>query len=346
MANIKGFFINHWKGLILCSATAIPAWVIGKAVPVIGGPVLAIVFGMILGSLLKDKTKFSPGLKFASKNLLKIAIVLLGFGINLSVVLETGKKSLPIILATISVALLISIVLQRVLGIPKKTATLIGVGSSICGASAIAAAAPVINAEDDDIAQSIYVIFFFNVLAALIFPILGSILGFSQTNGEAFGIFAGTAINDTSSVSAAASTWDLLHGLGTETLDYAVTVKLTRTLAIIPITLGLSLLHKEGEKQNHKFDKLLKIIPFFVLLFICSSIITTLFGDNYLLQAIIPVLKTLSKFFIVISMASIGINANLKNLVKTGKKPLLLGLACWISITLISLLFQRILGIW
>lgn len=119
--------------------------------------------------------------------------------------------------------------------IPSDISTLVGVGSSICGGSAIAATAPVIGADDDEVAQAISVIFFFNILAAVLFPILGSLVGFSTTDGEAFGVFAGTAVNDTSSVTAAAASWDSMWGLGTQTLDKAVTVKLTRTLAIIPI---------------------------------------------------------------------------------------------------------------
>lgn len=148
----------------------------------------------------------------------------------------------------------------------------VGVGSSICGGSAIAATAPVIDADDEEVAQAISVIFFFNVLAALIFPAFGKLIGFNTMTGESFGIFAGTAVNDTSSVTACASTWDSMWNLGTETLDTAVTVKLTRTLAIIPIT-------------------------------------------------------------------------NIVKLIKTGGKPLIMGFCCWAGITGVSLLMQKVLGL-
>ena len=138
------------------------------------------------------------GIKFTSKKVLQWAVVLLGFGLDLTVVLKTGKQSLPIIVCTIAVSLLIAFVLHKALRIPSKISTLVGVGSSICGGSAIAATAPVIDADDEEVAQSISVIFFFNVLAAILFPILGNLIGFSTTSGEAFGIFAGTAVNDTS----------------------------------------------------------------------------------------------------------------------------------------------------
>ena len=169
---------------------------------------------MIVTLFLKKKDPFKSGITFVSKKVLQCAVVLLGFGLNLTVILQTGKQSLPIIVGTICTALLLAAILRRAFRIPDKTATLIGVGSSICGGSAIAAAAPVIGADDEEVAQSISVIFFFNVLAALIFPAFGTFLGFSTTSGEAFGIFAGTAVNDTSSVTATAATWDSLYHLG------------------------------------------------------------------------------------------------------------------------------------
>ena len=198
------------------------------------------------------KKNAEAGIKWTSKIILQTAVVLLGFGMNLGVILQTGRQSLPIIVSTISTSLLIAWLLRKVLNVPSNTSILVGVGSSICGGSAIAATAPVIDADDTEVAQAISVIFFFNVIAAVLFPILGNALGFDTTSGNAFGIFAGTAINDTSSVTAAASTWDSIWNLGSETLNTAVTVKLTRTLAIIPITLVLSLIRAKSAAKDGK----------------------------------------------------------------------------------------------
>lgn len=341
------FIRRNWQGFGLCLLIAIPSWLLGRQFPLIGGPVFAILAGMILTLILKDKTRFEAGIKFTSKKILQYAVVLLGFGLNLSVIMQTGKQSLPIIIGTISTSLIISYVLHRLMHIPSKISTLVGVGSSICGGSAIAATAPVIDADDEEVAQAISVIFFFNVIAALLFPALGAWLGFSTHSGEAFGVFAGTAINDTSSVTAAASTWDSMYHLGTATLDKAVTVKLTRTLAIIPITLVLAFLQARKLKQSGaKKISMKKIFPFFILFFLAASIITTIatsFGvsPNFFL----PV-KELSKFFIVLAMAAIGLNSNIIKLIKTGGKPILMGLCCWIGITGVSLFLQHFLGIW
>lgn len=333
-------------GLLLCLAIALPSWYLGKLFPIIGGPVFAILAGMVLTLFLKDKTAFQSGITFTSKKILQYAVILLGFGLNLSVILETGAQSLPIILATITVSLVIAYVLHRVMHIPGKISTLVGVGSSICGGSAIAATAPVIDADDEEVAQAISVIFFFNVLAAILFPSFGAMLGFSTTTGEAFGIFAGTAVNDTSSVTAAASTWDALYGLGSATLDKAVTVKLTRTLAIIPITLFLAFLRTRQENADGKKVELKKIFPFFILYFILASVITTAAVALGAPVSFFSPFKTLSKFFIVMAMSAIGLNTNIVKLVKSGGKPIFMGLCCWAGITGVSLLMQRILGLW
>ena len=178
------FIQKNVKGILLCLVLAIPCWFLGQAVPVVGGPVFGILAGMLITLLLKDKTQFQSGITFVSKKVLQYAVILLGFGLNLSVILETGKQSLPIILATISTSLIIAYVLHRIMHVPGKISTLVGVGSSICGGSAIAATAPVIDADDEEVAQAISVIFFFNMLAALFFPALGALLGFSTTSGE------------------------------------------------------------------------------------------------------------------------------------------------------------------
>lgn len=340
---------KNTPGILLCLAIAVPSWLLGKRFPVAGGAVIAILAGMAITLFLKDKGAADSGIRFVSKKVLQWAVVLLGFGLNLNVVVRTGRQSLPIILCTITTSLVIAWLLHKVLHIPGKISTLVGVGSSICGGSAIAATAPVIDAGDEEVAQAISVIFFFNVIAAVLFPALGHLLGFSTVSGESFGIFAGTAINDTSSVTAAASTWDSMWKLGTATLDKAVTVKLTRTLAIIPITLVLALHRTREEKRRGGDGKKVnfrQIFPFFILYFIAASLITTAASALGAPPAMFEPFKTLSKFMIVLAMAAIGLNSNLVKLIKTGGKPIVLGACCWAGITAVSLLMQSVMGLW
>lgn len=331
-----------YQGILFCIAIAIPAWCLGKALPVVGGPVFAILMGIILNRVIKRTDSIQPGIKYTSKKILQYAVILLGFGMNLSDILAKGKQSLPIIVSTITTALILAFLLYKIMKTPTKTSILIGVGSCICGGSAIAATAPVIDAGEEEIAQSISVIFLFNVAAALLFPVLGGVLGLSN---EGFGLFAGTAINDTSSVTAAATAWDGIHG--SNTLEAATIVKLTRTLAIIPITLILSVWQmRKAKKENSRETggfQLKKIFPFFILFFVLASVITTVFA---LPAAVTAPLKNLSKFFIIMAMAAIGFHTDIVKLIKTGGKPIFMGFCCWLGISLVSLLMQHLLGIW
>ncbi len=343
------FVKRNWRGILICLLIAIPSWVLGKMFPVIGGAVIAIIAGMIITLIWNDKGKAESGIRWTSKVVLQTAVVFLGFGMDLGVILQTGKQSLPIIICTITISLIIARILQKALKVPENTSILVGVGSSICGGSAIAATAPVIDADDDEIAQSIAVIFFFNVLAAIFFPILGKAIGFDTAQGNAFGIFAGTAINDTSSVTAAASTWDSMWNLGSETLNKAVTVKLTRTLAIIPITLGLSMIRaKKSTKDGMKSTgfSLKQSFPMFILYFVIAAIITTVCIHMGINAEVFHPVKELSKFMIIMAMAAIGLNSNIVKLIRTGGKPIVIGASCWCGITAVSLLMQHIMGIW
>ncbi len=333
------FIKKNGAGLLLCLIIAIPSWFLGQAVPVVGGPVFSILIGMVVTLILTKKEPFTAGITFTSKKILQAAVVFLGFGMNLTEILAKGKQSLPIIISTISASLITAFILYKVMKLRTNNAILVGVGSSICGGSAIAATAPVIDASDEEVAQSISVIFLFNVIAALVFPTLGGMLGLSN---EGFGLFAGTAINDTSSVTAAATAWDGIHG--SHTLEAAAIVKMTRTLAIIPITLALAIYRGRKEKKTEGSSfSLKKCFPFFVLFFVLASVVTTVFQ---LPAEVTAPLKELSKFLIVMAMAAIGLNTNIVKLIKTGGKPIFTGFCCWLVISLVSLAMQHTLGIW
>lgn len=360
MANVK----NVAPGVGLCAAIALPCWFLGEALPVVGGPVFAILIGMVIALWWKQPARgtVQDGIAFTAKKVLQYAVILLGFGLNLAQIAAVGAESLPIILTTIATALIVGYILYRVLSVDSAIATLIAVGSSICGGSAIAATAPVIRAKDEQVAQAISVIFLFNVVAALIFPTLGGMLGMSN---EGFGLFAGTAVNDTSSVTAAAAAWDGMHP-GSNALDDATIVKLTRTLAIIPITLvlGIVMARKEGADGLAVSDpaanaaaaptgarllggfSLKRAFPTFILLFLAASVITTVAVAAGADAAAFAPLKALSKFFIVMAMAAIGLNTDLVKLVRSGAKPILMGLICWICIAAASLGMQHLLNLW
>ena len=275
------------------------------------------------------------GITFCSKKILQYSIIFIGFGMNIRTVLATGGQSLAVMLCTIAASLLTAFLMGRALKVPGNTATLIGVGTSICGGSAIAATAPVIEADDREVAYSISTIFLFNILAVFIFPALGRVFHMTDTG---FGIWAGTAINDTSSVVAAGFTFSDAAG------ELATIVKLTRTLMIIPITLALTVHRTWKRKQQGTAAasnySIVKIFPWFVLGFLLTAILNS---TGWIPSAASSWLNELGKFGIMVAMAGIGLNTNLKNLVKNGVRPIALGLCCWFVVAVVSLVVQHLL---
>ena len=347
-------------GIALCALVAGCATLLSGidfgsfSMDIIGAPVISILSGMLItmaSPALASSAHLKDGIKFTSKKILQYAVIILGFSLNLGTIAKMGSQSLPVIISTISASLITAFVMMKVLKLDGKVSCLIGVGSSICGGSAVAATAPVIEADDEQVAQAISVIFLFNVIAAFIFPTLGYKLGFGS---EGFAIFAGTAVNDTSSVTAVASTAEGLYGVE-GILSSAVTVKLVRTLAIIPITLSIALFRawkakKEGGKSAD--FSLKKIFPWFILYFIAASIITSLVGllpdsgfTAFYSGSFVKAMKWLAKFFIAMAMCAIGLNTNLVKLVKNGGKPIAMGFSCWLMISLVSIAVQYALGI-
>ncbi|MEL7610745.1 MAG: YeiH family protein [Bacillota bacterium] len=322
---------NNLPGIALAALLAVPAWLLGKAFPVAGSPVLGILFGMA-AAFWKRPSRLESGIKYTSKKLLQYSIILLGFDMNLYSIFKVGSETLILMCFTLTAAFLTAFIAGKLLKIEGKTGVLIGVGTAICGGSAIAAAAPVVHASDEEVAHSISTIFFFNVLAAFIFPVLGHLLGMSD---HSFGLWAGTAVNDTSSVVAAGYTYSGAAG------DLAVIVKLTRTLMIVPVTFALALYtsKKSAQSQGGGYS-MVKIFPWFVLGFLAASVVRTF------VPMPVEVGKTLAqigKFVIVMAMAAIGLNTNIVKLVKKGGKPVLLGMICWIVLSLTSLAVQYFL---
>jgi uncharacterized integral membrane protein (TIGR00698 family) len=321
-------------GIALCLATAIPAYFLGKGFPLVGGP----VFGILLGMILRMRGKPSAadgGIRYTSRKILQYSIILLGFQMNLFQILKTVKEFVLVLVFTLTAALAGAYFIGKALMVPKNLSTRVGVGTGICGGSAIAAAAPAIGAGDEEIAQSISTIFLFNILAVFLFPPLGRLFSLSDPG---FGIWAGTAINDTSSVVAAGAAWS--EAAGNETaLTLATIVKLTRTLAIVPVTFFLAMVSsrqsaKGGRNGNFSFSK---VFPWFVLYFLLTAICYTFLPIP---ENIARGLSSFGKFLIVMAMSAVGWNTDLKKLIKNGKKPILLGFCCWVLVAGVSLAVQ------
>lgn len=332
------------SGIVLCLIIALPAWLLGMKFPIIGGPVFGILFGMIL-AFIKRPPLLESGIKFTSKYILQYSIILLGFEMNLFNVIKVGGQSLMVMVFTLSSSFLTAYFVGKAMKIDGNTTTLIGVGTSICGGSAIAATAPVIRAKDEDVAQAISTIFLFNIIAVFIFPPLGHLIGLSDMG---FGMWAGTAINDTSSVVAAGASWSSAAGNNTA-LAFATIVKLTRTLMIVPITLVLAIYTTRKLKKQNMADgtsdnnfSIAKVFPWFVLGFVLTAIMNTFLPIP---TETSELLVKIGKFMIIMAMTGIGLNTNLKKLLTNGLKPICLGLCCWFMVAVVSLIVQQFTGI-
>jgi uncharacterized integral membrane protein (TIGR00698 family) len=320
-------------GLLLAIAIALIALWLGRLAPLIGGPVIGIVLGILVRNTLAPGERYTPGIAFGGKQVLQWSIIALGFGLSLTQVAKTGLESLSVTLVTLTVAFVSAWALGRALGVHDKLKILIGVGTAICGGSAIAAVTPIVKPDEHDTAFAISTIFLFNVVAVLIFPPLGHLLHLSDLG---FGLWAGTAINDTSSVVAAGYSYSQAAG------DYATIVKLTRATLIIPVCLLLAFATAARARKAGAADfSLRRIFPWFILWFLVASGLRT---AGLIPAAIQPALHALAEFLIIVALTAIGLSANLRRMIASGARPILLGLGVWAAVAASSLAVQLVMG--
>lgn len=319
-------------GIAACLAIALVATWLGNLMPLVGAPVFAILIGILIGNIRRPGPRLKGGIVYSGKKILQLSIVLLGAGLSLGQVWQTGRESLGVMLISLAAALLAAWFIGRALNIHGRLIGLVGVGTGICGGSAIAAVAPIIEADDEEIAFAISTVFLFNVVAVFIFPVIGHALALTPSG---FGLWAGTAINDTSSVVAAA------YSYGKEAGDYATVTKLARTVMIVPICFGLAL-YMRSRRAAGRYS-FVRGLPWFILVFLLAALLNSLglFGaeGGHHIAAI-------GKFLIAVALAGVGLGASFAAMVRTGPKPILLGLLVWVCVALTSLLTQRALSLW
>ena len=333
-------------GIAASVAIAAVAVFIENLLPIhlVGGAVIAMFLGMIINHFIGKNSFLSAGVKFTSKKILKFAIILLGLSLNINTILYVGRMSLVVMVFTLATCFGGGYFIGKALGLNWKLSNLISAGTGICGGSAIAAIAPTIDAEDIDVAYAMSATFLFDMAMIVLFPIMGRGLGMSA---EAFGIWAGTAVNDTSSVVATGYAFSEAAG------DFATMVKLTRTLAIIPTVLTFALIQmrlkrKEAlasganEKEIKANFSLAKIFPWFILGFLAMSVVASLFEIP---AAVVSGTKTVSKFLMVCALAAIGLNTSFKDMKKAGIKPMIHGFIISALVVIVALVVEMAMGL-
>jgi uncharacterized integral membrane protein (TIGR00698 family) len=320
-------------GLLLTVAIAAVATVCARFAPIVGAPVFALLLGVALRGLTPFPDRVGPGLAFASRTVLQVAIVVSGFGLSLAVVVRTGLGTLPVTLGTIAVALIAAPVVGRMLALGSALRTLVGVGTAICGASAIAAVSSVIEPDEAEIALAIATVFFYNVVAVLVFPAIGHLLSLNQA---AFGLWAGTAINDTSSVVAAGYIY------GRDAGDHATIVKLTRATLILPIVAVIAFRRAREIRATGTHVPWRRIVPWFILWFLVAALVNS--------TGVVPAawhdgIARTAIFLISVALAGIGAQTQLGRVLRTGSRPLALGFVLWVAVAVSSLAIQRATGL-
>jgi uncharacterized integral membrane protein (TIGR00698 family) len=330
------------RGLALALVVAAAATALALVVPLVGAPVLGIVLGVIVATIRRPGRVMMPGIAFSSRRILQAAVVVLGTELSLAQIARTGLQSLPVLLGTLTACLVVAVHLGRAMSIRTNLRTLIGLGTGICGVSAIAAGAPIIAAEEVDVAFAISTIFLFNVAAVVLFPIVGHALGLSR---HAFGLFAGTAVNDTSSVVAAATAY------GSAATHSAVVVKLTRTLMIIPICLAATARGQPAASgaqpgraavvaaPRGRAALAVRLVPGFLLGFVALASANTL--------GLIPVsahadLGHGATILITVALAAVGLSIDVEIMRRAGLRPIAFGAALWLVVSVTSLALQAI----
>ena len=333
---------KYVPGIFLTIILAIVAKCLSLLIPydLISAGVFAMLIGMALNPFIIKYTDFMHGIHFVSKRVLKIAIVLMGISLSFDQVFEVGKFSLVVMTFTLVTAFGGGYLLGKLFGMNWKLSGLISAGTGICGGSAIAAIAPVIEAEDNDVAYAISSTFIFDIIMVILFPIMGHYFRMTELG---YGLWTGTAVNDTSSVVAAGYAFSDAAG------NFAVIVKLTRTLSIVPIVLIFSVINEHlnrkaltakgiYEKTPINFKK---IFPWFILFFLGMVAIKS---TGFIPESVSHIVSQMSKFAMVMALGAIGLKTNFKKVAASGFKPMLHGFLISVLVVVVSFVVQAFLG--
>lgn len=331
-------------GVMLSILIALIALFLGTQTHLMSASVIALLMGMGIKLCFKNLKTFEGGLQFTSKKLLKLGIILLGTSLSIGQILHVGKFSVIVMVFTLAAAFGFGYLFGKLFKMDWHLSSLISAGTGICGGSAVAALSPVIDADDSHVAYAISATFIFDIIMVILFPIMGRGLGLSDM---AYGLWAGTAVNDTSSVVAAGFAFSNAAG------DFATIVKLTRTLSIIPIIIIFSIINSHIKQKSltvatkPSFMATIKaidfkaIFPWFIIFFIVAAILNSI---GMIPTALSSSLSELSKFLMVMALAAIGLKTDFSKLKQSGFLPMVHGFIISTIVVVVALVVQVFLG--
>ena len=319
-------------GLLLVLLLAVPAKFLGQWVSLVPDVVFALLAGIAVNNLVvHGHSTYRSGISFSQKTILKAAIILLGGSLSFAAVLKIGAQAVGVILVCFVISFSLGMLFARGFSLPSKVGTLLGSGTAICGATAIITVGPLIAASDEEIAYAVTTIFSFNILAVLIYPILGHILRLSDLG---FGTWAGTSVNDTSAVVATSYIFSNAAGA------VATVVKLTRTLLLVPLAVGVGFF--AAARGSHHQTSIFKVMPWFVLGFAGMAVLNSF---DLLPKDVAWLLTEVAKFLIVMVLAAVGLNVDIARMRGMGAKPFLVGMGLAVVMSALSFTVIHILGV-
>lgn len=334
------FIKKYSAGILLTVILAYVSMFISDLIPgkLISAGVFSLLLGMAINPIISNYNILNDGMSFVSKKVLRLAIILMGATLSFSQVFEVGKYSLIVMTFTLFAAFAGGYYLGKLFNMNWKLSGLISAGTGICGGSAVAAIAPTIDAEVNDIAYAISATFIFDIVMVVLFPIAGRYFGMSNLG---YGLWTGTAVNDTSSVVAAGYAFSDAAG------NFSLIVKLTRTLSIVPAVLVFSFInerlnskHNISNAKKEKID-LKKIFPWFIVIFLVMVGIKSL---GIISASASTKISIVSKFFMVMSLGAIGLKTNFKKVSKSGFLPMLHGFIISLLVVVVSFMVQMFMG--
>ena len=349
--------INSLKGILICILTLLFAriisynlgfYIFGLGKSPMSPIVIAIVIGFILGNYLKKVSDYEDGFAFCTNYILKIGIILLGIRLSLADIASYGLTGLIIIIPCIVISIISVNIFRKFFITSDRLSLLIAVGTSICGATAIMALAPLINAKKEEISYAVANITLFGLLAMFIYPIIGYYI--LNDHSLAVGIFLGSSIHETAQVAGSGMIYAQQYS-NPKVLEISTVIKLVRNTLMIAVIPFLAHLSFQINISENKKTSLSSIFPYFIIGFIIFGLIRT-FGDYYdykigieLWNNIIQIIKALAENLLIIAMSAVGYNTTINKFKKLGLKPFYLGFFVAVIVGFVSIIAIHIVGI-
>ncbi|MEM9131977.1 MAG: putative sulfate exporter family transporter [Actinomycetota bacterium] len=321
-------------GLLLAIGGAVVATLAAGALPVVSVAIVAVALGAAAANLGLVTDRLRPGLTFAAKRLLRVAVVLMGLRLSFGDIADIGPTGLAVVAATVAATFFGTQLLGRAMGLSADLSLLVATGYAICGVSAIAAVRNSTDAEDEEVAAAMGLVTLFGTAAMITLPVLGGVLDLTD---DQFGLWAGASVHDVAQVVATAA------AVGTGVVTTAVAVKLTRVALLAPLVLGVNVVRarRRATAAPGGVGPGTPILPLFVVGFLAMVAVRTV---GVLPEGVLSTVGQLERWLLAVALVGLGAGIRISAFRRLGARPLLLGLVAWVLVAAVALVGALVLG--